>query len=77
MPVDLNSYDMVLQLTLKRNSIFFKGFFRRMVNERDPGTYICGKGGNCEVNSMTRNMCKACRYAKCLQIGMCIEGEFF
>ncbi|RUS87101.1 hypothetical protein EGW08_005177, partial [Elysia chlorotica] len=52
-----------------------KGFFRRMVNEREPGTYSCGRGGNCEVNSMTRNMCKACRYAKCLQIGMCIEGS--
>ncbi|GFR71482.1 nuclear receptor ROR-beta [Elysia marginata] len=52
-----------------------KGFFRRMVNEREPGTYTCGKGGKCEVNSMTRNMCKACRYAKCLMIGMCIEGS--
>ncbi|KAK3796166.1 hypothetical protein RRG08_018163 [Elysia crispata] len=52
-----------------------KGFFRRMVNEREPGTYTCGKGGKCEVNSMTRNMCKACRYAKCIQIGMCIEAS--
>ncbi|GFN82368.1 Zinc finger protein [Plakobranchus ocellatus] len=52
-----------------------KGFFRRMVNEREPGTYKCGKGGNCKVNSMTRNMCKACRYAKCLQIGMSTGGS--
>ncbi|XP_005103360.2 uncharacterized protein LOC101857659 [Aplysia californica] len=52
-----------------------KGFFRRMVKEREACAYKCSKDGNCEVNAMTRNMCKACRYHKCLQIGMSVEGS--
>ncbi|CAL1529401.1 unnamed protein product [Lymnaea stagnalis] len=52
-----------------------KGFFRRMVKEREAYTYKCSKHGTCEVNAMTRNMCKACRYNKCLQIGMSVEGS--
>ncbi|XP_059154799.1 uncharacterized protein LOC131940188 [Physella acuta] len=52
-----------------------KGFFRRMVKEREAYTYKCSKNSGCEVNAMTRNMCKACRYNKCLQIGMSVEGS--
>ncbi|CAG5125116.1 unnamed protein product [Candidula unifasciata] len=52
-----------------------KGFFRRMVKERDSYSYKCGRNGHCEINATTRNMCKACRYNKCLQIGMSVEGS--
>ncbi|BFZ11871.1 hypothetical protein BsWGS_14910 [Bradybaena similaris] len=52
-----------------------KGFFRRMVKERDSYSYKCSRDGNCEVNALTRNMCKACRYNKCLHIGMSVEGS--
>ncbi|KAK0041258.1 nuclear receptor subfamily 1 group D member 2 [Biomphalaria pfeifferi] len=52
-----------------------KGFFRRMVKEREAYNYKCSKSGTCEVNAMTRNMCKACRYNKCIQIGMSVDGS--
>ncbi|KAK7504333.1 hypothetical protein BaRGS_00004637 [Batillaria attramentaria] len=52
-----------------------KGFFRRMVKEREPGTYRCSAGGACDISLHTRNMCKACRYQKCISIGMSVEGS--
>lgn len=52
-----------------------KGFFRRMVKEREPGMYKCSTGGNCEISMHTRNMCKACRYQKCISNGMSVEGS--
>ena len=53
----------------------FQGFFRRMVKERDPGIYKCSTGDVCQISTYTRNMCKACRYKKCINIGMSVEGE--
>ncbi|KAL3874287.1 hypothetical protein ACJMK2_037326 [Sinanodonta woodiana] len=52
-----------------------KGFFRRMAKEREPERYQCVKKGSCEINTMTRNICKSCRYRKCLEVGMSIEGS--
>ncbi|XP_070179456.1 probable nuclear hormone receptor HR3 isoform X2 [Littorina saxatilis] len=52
-----------------------KGFFRRMVKEREPGMYKCSSGGSCEISTHTRNMCKACRYQKCITNGMSVEGS--
>ncbi|XP_033734718.1 uncharacterized protein LOC117323546 isoform X2 [Pecten maximus] len=52
-----------------------KGFFRRMAKERECQRYKCSKNGNCDVNTVTRNLCKACRYRKCLESGMSIEGS--
>ncbi|XP_076442606.1 uncharacterized protein LOC143281308 [Babylonia areolata] len=52
-----------------------KGFFRRMVKEREPGMYKCSTGGHCEISMNTRNMCKACRYQKCINNGMSMEGS--
>ncbi|XP_060066052.1 uncharacterized protein LOC132546355 [Ylistrum balloti] len=52
-----------------------KGFFRRMAKERECQRYKCTKSGHCEVNTFTRNLCKACRYRKCLNSGMSIEGS--
>lgn len=52
-----------------------KGFFRRMAKERELQRYQCTKDGNCEINMMTRNLCKACRYKACLKVGMSVEGS--
>ncbi|KAK3603054.1 hypothetical protein CHS0354_015746 [Potamilus streckersoni] len=52
-----------------------KGFFRRMAKEREPERYQCVKKGSCEINTVTRNICKSCRYRKCLEVGMSIEGS--
>lgn len=52
-----------------------KGFFRRMIKERTPEHYKCPERNNCEVNALTRNMCRACRFRKCLMAGMSIEGS--
>lgn len=52
-----------------------KGFFRRMAKERECQRYKCSKNGKCDVNTITRNLCKACRYRKCLESGMSIEGS--
>ena len=38
--------------------------------------YRCGKGGNCVVTMTTRNMCKYCRYQKCLSVGMTPTGKW-
>ncbi|XP_076098038.1 uncharacterized protein LOC143068122 [Mytilus galloprovincialis] len=52
-----------------------KGFFRRMAKERELGKYRCSKTGSCEINTSTRNLCKSCRYKKCVDAGMSIEGS--
>ncbi len=52
-----------------------KGFFRRMIKERSPDDYKCPERNNCEVNTFTRNICRACRFRKCLMAGMSIDGS--
>jgi hypothetical protein len=46
-----------------------------MIKERSPQDYKCPEQNNCEINALTRNMCRACRYQKCLMAGMSIEGS--
>ena len=49
-------------------SIGFSGFFRRSVQK---GTeYTCHKEGRCRVDRVTRNRCQACRFDKCIAVGM-------
>ncbi|CAP24852.1 Protein CBR-NHR-2 [Caenorhabditis briggsae] len=52
-----------------------KGFFRRSVHRKS--TYVCQKGAacsfsleNCTINRGIRTRCQACRYARCLAVGM-------
>ena len=46
-----------------------------MVRERTPQHYKCAERNNCEINFLTRNMCRACRFRKCLLASMSIEGS--
>ncbi|XP_046364309.2 uncharacterized protein LOC124140669 [Haliotis rufescens] len=52
-----------------------KGFFRRMAKEREWHSYKCSKEDRCEISMLTRNVCKACRYRKCLDAGMSVEAS--
>ncbi len=46
-----------------------------MIKERSPEDYKCSERNNCEVNTFTRNICRACRFRKCLMAGMSIDGS--
>uniref|UniRef100_A0AC35FEC5 Nuclear receptor domain-containing protein n=1 Tax=Panagrolaimus sp. PS1159 TaxID=55785 RepID=A0AC35FEC5_9BILA len=43
-------------------------FFRRTVSLKLD--YVCKHENNCEIVKTARNMCRSCRYQKCLQKGM-------
>lgn len=49
-----------------------KGFFRRCIvkMERNQGEYKCSYRGRCSISPGQRNVCSACRYKKCLAVGM-------
>lgn len=47
-------------------------FFRRTVAKNH--AYRCKHNDVCEILSTIRKMCKSCRYAKCLAVGMRKEG---
>ncbi|XGW35596.1 hypothetical protein V3C99_019086 [Haemonchus contortus] len=52
-----------------------KTFFRRtIINNRK---FICSKGGKCQFNKDFRCACRACRFAKCIRIGMNAKGIQF
>lgn len=49
-----------------------KGFFKRTV--RKELVYSCRKGGSCVIDRALRNRCQACRYQKCIVVGMLKDG---
>ena len=51
-----------------------KGFFKRTVQNKK--NYVCLRGAGCLVTIATRKKCPACRFEKCLNMGMKLEGEF-
>lgn len=52
-----------------------KGFFKRTVQNRK--NYVCLRGSSCPVTVTTRKKCPACRFEKCLKMGMKLEGKSF
>ncbi|ESP02562.1 hypothetical protein LOTGIDRAFT_138244 [Lottia gigantea] len=52
-----------------------KGFFRRSIPKGEK--YKCFFGGQCVISPQNRNRCKACRFKKCLDTGMAIDGMIF
>lgn len=51
-----------------------KGFFKRTVQNKK--NYVCLRGAACPVTIATRKKCPACRFEKCLNTGMKLEGLF-
>lgn len=49
-----------------------KGFFKRTVQNRK--NYVCLRGSTCPVTIATRKKCPACRFEKCLRMGMKLEA---
>ncbi|XP_046670810.1 nuclear hormone receptor FTZ-F1 beta isoform X2 [Homalodisca vitripennis] len=49
-----------------------KGFFKRTVQNRK--NYVCLRGSSCPVTIATRKKCPACRFDKCLNMGMKLEA---
>ncbi|CAD6188218.1 unnamed protein product [Caenorhabditis auriculariae] len=43
-------------------------FFRRTVTLNR--VFFCSRGGGCEINYTMRVICRCCRYAKCIEMGM-------
>nr|CAD7260499.1 unnamed protein product [Timema shepardi] len=50
-----------------------KGFFKRTVQNRK--NYVCLRGSLCSVTISTRKKCPACRFEKCLKMGMKLEAS--
>ena len=38
--------------------------------------YECSRQGDCQITTATRNICKYCRYQKCLDVGMKPDGAY-
>ncbi|ELU14753.1 hypothetical protein CAPTEDRAFT_132489 [Capitella teleta] len=54
-----------------------KGFFRRMLKEQLHRKFQCSGNDQCDITSATRTTCKACRFSKCISVGMKLEGNYF
>ncbi|CAB55124.3 Nuclear receptor domain-containing protein [Caenorhabditis elegans] len=45
-------------------------FFRKIVIDSKQNSLKCSGSGRCKINTVTRNYCSYCRYAKCVSEGM-------
>lgn len=52
----------------------FQGFFRRSIQKRME--YRCLRDGACPIYKQNRNRCQACRFKKCIAVGMSRDCEF-
>ena len=49
-----------------------KGFFKRTVQNKK--AFQCHRNADCDVMRNNRKKCPACRFSKCLSVGMKTEG---
>ncbi|VDL71015.1 unnamed protein product [Nippostrongylus brasiliensis] len=52
-----------------------KGFFRRSIQKRME--YRCLRDGSCPIYKQNRNRCQACRFKKCITVGMSRDSVRF
>ena len=50
-----------------------KGFFKRTVQNKK--VYTCVADRNCVIDKTQRKRCPYCRFQKCLDVGMKLEGR--
>lgn len=51
-----------------------KGFFKRTVQNKK--VYTCVADRNCHIDKSQRKRCPFCRFQKCLDVGMKLEGKW-
>lgn len=51
-----------------------KGFFKRTVQNKK--VYTCVAERQCHIDKTQRKRCPYCRFQKCLEVGMKLEGEY-
>lgn len=51
-----------------------KGFFKRTVQNKK--VYTCVAERSCHIDKTQRKRCPFCRFQKCLEVGMKLEGKF-
>ncbi|VEN46358.1 unnamed protein product [Callosobruchus maculatus] len=51
-----------------------KGFFKRTVQNKK--VYTCVAERSCHIDKTQRKRCPFCRFQKCLDVGMKLEGEY-
>lgn len=51
-----------------------KGFFKRTVQNKK--VYTCVADRSCHIDKSQRKRCPFCRFQKCLDVGMKLEGKF-
>ena len=51
-----------------------KGFFKRTVQNKK--VYTCVADRQCHIDKSQRKRCPFCRFQKCLEVGMKLEGKF-
>lgn len=52
-----------------------KGFFKRTVQNKK--VYTCVADRSCHIDKTQRKRCPYCRFQKCLDVGMKLEGKFY
>lgn len=52
-----------------------KGFFKRTVQNKK--VYTCVAERSCHIDKTQRKRCPFCRFQKCLEVGMKLEGKYF
>lgn len=52
-----------------------KGFFKRTVQNKK--VYTCVAERSCHIDKTQRKRCPYCRFQKCLEVGMKLEGKFY
>lgn len=53
--------------------LYLKGFFKRTVQNNK--RYTCAESQDCKIDKTQRKRCPFCRFQKCLNVGMRLEGE--
>ncbi|XP_022101056.1 glucocorticoid receptor-like isoform X2 [Acanthaster planci] len=51
-----------------------KGFFKRTIHSKRHEKLKCALGGGCKVDLQSRKHCAACRFQKCLSLGMKLQA---
>lgn len=69
----LFSFLLSCRLVTVLSPFILKGFFKRTVQNNK--RYTCAESQDCKIDKTQRKRCPFCRFQKCLNVGMRLEGE--